>query len=126
MQETINNQSSTSTDGTTTSEPIFHALIKGKDNELTNNIKIAGIYIKEIKFFAGKAFENTPEILEEFGIGKYRYNKIQLPTLIEWMQIIHSGCIKYEFELVESGMSTKLITDIAKNITKLMIDNNKN
>ena len=76
MQETINIQTSASTDGSTTNEPIFHALIKGKDNELTNDIKIAGIYIKEIKYFAGKAFENTPHVLEEFGIGIYRYNKI--------------------------------------------------
>jgi hypothetical protein len=126
MQETINNQTSPSSEGSTSTEPIFHALIKGEDKELTNDIKVAGIYIKEIKFFAGLAFEKSPHILEEFGIGKYRYNKITETTLIEWMQIIHITCQKYEAELVKSGMNTKLITDIGKNITKLIIDNNKN
>lgn len=127
MQETRNIQSGVSIEGNTTTEPIFHALIRGKnESELTNDIKIAGIYIKEIKFFAGKAFENSPQILEEFGIGIYRYNKIHQNTLIEWLKIIHSACLKYEKELVGCGMNTKLISDIHENISKLILHNTRN
>lgn len=127
MQETRNTLTGVANEGNTTTEPIFQALIKGKEeSELTNDIKIAGIYIKEIKFFAGKAFENTPQILEEFGIGIYRYNKIHQTTLIEWLKIIHSSSLKYEKELVASGMNTKLISDIQDNITKLILHNKKN
>ncbi len=109
----------------TTPDHIYLARLKGKTNEVGFHIKLAGIYIKEVKFFAGKAFKDQQHILDEFGFSKYRYNHISQSSLIEWMQIIFATCKKYQTELINTGMNIILINNIEANITN-MINANQN
>lgn len=64
----------------------------------------AGIMWREIKYFAGKAFENNKPVLVHFDLGSYDKARRTVATLIAFLDEMYNIGQRYESELNAAGM----------------------
>lgn len=77
----------------------------------------------DVKYFAQKAFPDSPATQGEFGLNNYDKARKSTPQMIQFLDEMSKACIKYQTQLLDKGYSEAAIAEIQTIRTELLNSN---